>query len=148
MPEIDNIIVGCFEPVDLPDLGVKSEIAKIDTGAYSGALHCTDIKIIRRGIVRKRILKFTPLGQSSLATETDVFVQTHVRSATGHRIKRYIVDTTIVIHGIKYPIRIGLADRSDLKRSVLIGRRFLRENNLLVDVRFNEELDDEGDNTR
>jgi hypothetical protein len=140
--------VGCFEPVDLPVLGVHAEIAKIDTGAYSGALHCTDIKVVRRGILRKRILKFTPLGDPKLATETDTFIKTYVRSATGHRIKRYIIDTTITIQKKTYPIRIGLSDRTDLKRSVLIGRRFLRRNNLLVDVRINQEHDDEGENSR
>ncbi len=141
-------VVGAFEYVTLPELHVVHELAKIDTGAYSGALHCTDIKIVRRGLVRKRVLKFTPLGDPKLATETSAFVKTYVRSATGHRIKRYIIDSVIEIGGEAYPIRIGLADRSDLKRSVLIGRRFLRENNLLVDVRINQEHDDEGENTR
>lgn len=143
-----SAIVGCFEYVSLPVLGVASELAKIDTGAYSGALHCTDVKIVRRGLIRKRILKFTPLGDPSLATETDKFIKTNVRSTSGHRLKRYIIDTTIEIQGKRYPIRIGISDRSDMKRNVLIGRRFLRENNMLVDVRINKEHDDEGENSR
>jgi hypothetical protein len=144
----DEIVVGSFELVSLPDLGVSGEMAKIDTGAFSGALHCTDIKVVRRGVIRKRYLKFTPLGNPKLATETDTFIKTYVRSATGHRIKRYLIDTTIELKGVAYPIRIGLSDRSDLKRNVLIGRRFLRENNILVDVRINQEEDDEGENSR
>lgn len=140
--------VGCFEYVSLPDLGIPHELAKIDTGAFSGALHCTDIKIVRRGVVRKRILRFTPLGNPKLATETDTFIKTYIRSATGHRIKRFLIDTTIEIQGKTYPIRIGLSDRTDLKRNVLIGRRFLRENNFLVDVHINQEYDDEGENSR
>lgn len=141
-------VVGCFEYVSLPGLGVTHELAKIDTGAYSGALHCTDVRVVRRGVLRKRILKFTPLGDPQLATETDTFIKTYIRSATGHRTKRFIIDTTIEIQGKTYPIRIGLADRSDLKRNVLIGRRFLRENNMLVDVRIHQEYDDEGENSR
>lgn len=143
-----DTVVGCFETISLPDLKVSEAAAKIDTGAYSGALHCTDIVVVRRGLVRKRILKFTPLGDPKLATETDTFIRTYVRSATGHRIKRYLIDTTIEVQGKKYPIRIGLSDRSDLKRPVLIGRRFLRENNMLVDVRINQDQDDEGENSR
>jgi len=146
-PEPKTAIVGCFETVSLPLLGVKDEIAKIDTGAYSGALHSTDIKIVRRGIIRKRILKFTPLGNPELATETDTFIKTAVRSSTGHRVKRYLIDTDIVVNGTKYMVRIGLSDRSELKRPILIGRRFLRENNFLVDVSVNQELDDEGENS-
>lgn len=140
--------VGCFESVSLPKLGVVDEMAKIDTGAFSGALHCTDIKIVRRGVVRKRYLKFTPLGDPKLATETDRFQKTFIRSATGHRVKRYVIDTEITIQDQVYPIKIGLSDRSDMKRAVLIGRRFLRENDILVDVRINQELDDEGELTK
>jgi hypothetical protein len=83
-----------------------------------------------------------------LSTETDMFMQTYVRSATGHRVRRFIIDTTITIQGQDYSIRIGLSDRSDMKRPVLIGRRFLRDNGILVDVRRNQELDDEGEATR
>jgi hypothetical protein len=143
-----KIYVGCFEPVDFPQYQLISVIAKVDTGAFSGALHCTDIKVVRRGIKRKKILKFTPNAQADLAQETDQFYETYVRSAHGHRKKRYVVNTTMKIQGREYPIMIGLSDRSDMKRPVLIGRRFLRENNLLVDVTINAEYDDEGENTR
>lgn len=140
--------IGSYEHVSLPSLGVRHELAKIDTGAFSGALHCTDIRIVRRGLRGKAYLKFTPLGDPRLATETNKFQRRFVRSATGHRVKRYVIDSTIEVRGKVYPIQIGLSDRSDLKRNVLIGRRFLRENNLLVDVRINQEYDDEGDNIR
>lgn len=145
---MSKLILGCFERVTMPKLGVKGVLAKVDTGAYSGAIHCTGIKVVRRGPKRQRILKFTPLGKPSLATETSEFIQTYVRSATGHRIKRNIIDTTIEIGGVVYPIRIGLSDRSDLKKPILIGRRFLRENGILVDVRINQEWDDEGETSK
>jgi hypothetical protein len=140
--------IGCIENVSLPELGVENVLAKVDTGAYSGALHCTAIRIVRKGLNRKRYLRFTPLGEPSLTTETDKFLKTHIRSATGHRIRRFIIDTELTVQGKSYPIRIGLSDRSDMKRAVLIGRRFLRENNMLVDVRINQELDDEGELTK
>ena len=140
--------IGCFEKVSISSLGVNGVWAKIDTGAFSGALHCSDIRIVRRGDDRRRILKFTPLGRAKLATETDTFMATYVRSATGHRVKRYIIDTSIEIGGNEYPIRIGLSDREKMKRPILIGRRFLRDNNIVVDVRINQEYDDEGENTR
>jgi hypothetical protein len=143
-----NAYVGCFELVDFPEYQLQAVIAKVDTGAFSGALHCTNIKVVRRGITRKKILQFMPAGRSELAQETDKFYQTYVRSAHGHRLKRYVVTTSIKIKGKKYPISIGLSDRSDMKKPVLIGRRFLRENNLLVDVRINTQYDDEGENTQ
>ena len=143
-----DLTVGTLEYVSLAKLGVTEVLAKVDTGAFSGALHCTDIKVIRRGIIRKRILKFVPLGDPALASETDQFIQRHIRSATGHRVKRYIIQTEITVKGVHYPIAIGLSDRSDLKRVVLIGRRFLRANDMIVDVRINQELDDEMEQTK
>ncbi len=140
--------IGCLEPVSLPELGVYDVLAKIDTGAFSGALHCTDVKVVRKGPSKRRVLRFNPLGNPKLHYETDQFEETYVRSATGHRQKRFIITTNIKCGGRLYETKIGVSDRSDMKRPVLIGRRFLRENKLLVDVRINSELDDEGENTR
>jgi hypothetical protein len=140
--------VGCLEKVSIPSFGVGEVWAKVDTGAYSGALHCTNIKVVRRGEDRTRVLKFWPLGKKKLATETTAFQETFIRSASGHRLKRYVVDVEIVVRGQVFPVKIGLSDRAKMKRPVLIGRRFLRENSLFVDVRINQEYDDEGENTR
>jgi hypothetical protein len=138
--------IGCFELVDFPEFGVTGAWAKVDTGAYSGAMHCTDLRVVRRGEGRERVLKFAPLGGK--LQETTSFISTYVRSATGHRVRRHVIDTTIVIAGTTYPVRIGLSDRSDMKRPVLLGRRFLRENHMIVDVCINQEFDDEGESTK
>ncbi|MEO6109692.1 MAG: RimK/LysX family protein [Candidatus Saccharimonadales bacterium] len=140
--------VGCLEYISFPDLGLNNILAKVDTGAFSGAIHCTNIKVYRRGADKRRILKYNPLGKAKLAQETDTFEETYVRSASGHRIKRFIIATNIVCGNKTYKIKIGLSDRTDMKREALIGRRFLRENGIMVDVRKNSELDDEGENTR
>jgi len=143
-----EVIVGCLEPISFPELGIAELLAKVDTGAYSGALHCQDIKVVKRGKDKRRVLKFTPLGMKSLAQETDTFEETYVRSASGHRKKRFIITTTVTLQGKKYTTKIGLSERDTMKREVLLGRRFLRENNIVVDVRINSELDDEGERTR
>lgn len=141
-------IIGCLEYVGFPELGISSALAKVDTGAFSGSVHCTDIKVVRKGKNKERVLKFTPLGNKSLAQETTDFEETYVRSATGHRQKRFIIVTKITCGGKEYSTKIGLSDRSDMRREVLLGRRFLRENDIKVDVRINSELDDEGENTK
>ena len=140
--------IGWMEKVDFPEFGLVGIEAKVDTGAYSGALHATHIKVVRRGLSRTRVLKFHPDGDATKAQETEQFLNIHVRSATGHLVRRYVIDTQVVIHGKSFPIRIGLSDRSDMKKPMLLGRRFLRENNIIVDVRINQELDDEGEYTK
>ncbi len=145
---IERPTIGCLEEVAIAVAPLHTVWAKVDTGAYSGAMHCTKIVVVRRGKDKRRILKFVPYGKAKYATETSDFMETYIRSATGHRIKRYIIDTMITLDGHQYPIRIGLADRGRMKYPVLLGRRFLRENNITVDVHINEIYDDEGENTR
>lgn len=133
-----DIIVGCVENVDLPEFGISQQAAKIDTGAYSGALHCSVIRVVSRNDVRT--LQFKPSDTEKLFETTD-FEELHIRSSTGHKVKRYNVTTTIRLFGKTYPITIGVSNRKDMRYEILLGRRFLRENNIIVDVRINDELD-------
>ncbi len=136
-------IFGCVEYVSLPQFGITHTLAKIDTGAYSGALHCSHIEEYIRPD-GKPGLRFTPFGNRAYTTEVEDFEVTRVRSSTGHRVKRYLICTSIEIKGKEYKITIGLSNRQKMQRDVLIGRRFLRENDILVDTRINQELDPDG----
>lgn len=131
--------LGSFEKVSIPSFGIKNMIAKIDTGAYSGALGCTEARVIKRD--GKKILQFSPGKRSKKIFETDRFSQKHVRSSNGQSEKRYLIETELVIGGRTYAATITLSDRSEMKHEMLIGRRFLREHNLLVDVTLNQEYD-------
>lgn len=138
------ITVGSFEYVSLPGLKMDNVVAKIDTGAYSGAIHCTDIKVVRRKSDGIEVLRFKPSNQNDNVFDFEEFRTVKVRSSSGHQIKRYLIETDIIVQHKQYTIRIGLTDRSDMQREVLIGRRFLRQQNMLVDVRINQELDNDG----
>lgn len=132
-------VVGSFEAVSLPSIGIKHTIAKIDTGAFSGAISCSYAKVVKEE--GKKVLRFSPGKRSKKIYETDTFSEKFVRSSNGHREKRYVIDTEIIIRDKPYPITITLSDRSEMKHEILIGRRFLREQNLLVDVSVNQEYD-------
>ncbi len=134
-------IFGIVEYVSIPKLGIENVPAKIDTGAYSGALHCSDIKEYTRKPDGKKVLRFVPSGKKSNTVEITSYAKSYIRSSTGHRVRRFLFDTEIVIKGIAYKIRIGLSDRSDMNYEILIGRRFLAENDILVDSRVNQDLD-------
>lgn len=138
-------IFGSFEHVDVPELGIFNALAKIDTGAYSGALHCSKISESVRKSDGKKVLSFVPSDNLGREVKTYDYRRAYVRSSTGHRVKRYLFDTKIVIKDKEYKIRIGLSDRSDMNCEILIGKRFLRENNIIVDVRINQEFDTDGE---
>jgi hypothetical protein len=124
-------IVGNFESVIFPEFDNGPVIAKIDTGAYTGALHCASIKEHATEDGGKSLL-FVPLKGGKIVKKDD-FIIKYVRSSNGKREKRYFISTEIVIRNRKFDITLSLADRSEMKWPVLIGRRFLKNYHFLVD---------------
>lgn len=136
----EQITIGCVEIIDFPEFGLKNVQAKIDTGAYSGAIHAEDIHLSDD---KSTLLFSLPGGHKDIATHD--FLEVTVTSALGHQEDRYVINTKVQIQGESYPIRIGLSNREKMRFPVLLGRRFLRENGFLVDVRINQEYDTDGD---
>lgn len=127
-------VIGSFEYVALPELGVEQVLAKVDTGAYSGAMHCESV------VLDGDVLKFKPLNTGRVVETTDYQLKL-VRSASGHEETRYAINTSIELAGERYTMVIGLTDRSDMQYDMLLGRRFLRMHDLVADTRINQDLD-------
>ena len=128
-----NKVIGTFVQVGFPEFGIADIKAKIDTGAYRGALHCTKIRLEEKK--GKKTLHFSPFDHPEVKIKSDDFTVRHVTSSNGKTEDRYFIETSIAIAGQDYPIVLSLANRSEMKWPVLIGRRFLRQNNFLVDAR-------------
>lgn len=144
---IDNPkIIGPFEQVGFPEFGMDNVTAKIDTGAFTGALHCT--KIEETDSEEGKVLRFSPFDHPELTITTAEYVIKQVKSSNGERQRRYFIKTAITVHGERYKILLSLADRSEMKWAVLVGRRFLRRNHFLVDVRKMNQYGDEGKDTK
>ncbi|TMM50487.1 ATP-dependent zinc protease [Qipengyuania marisflavi] len=121
------VTVGWRELVGLPDLGLAALPAKIDTGARTSSLHGTVLEQYERD------------GEQFVRFAVD-FPQSHVRqvceavhvdwrgitSSNGETQRRLIIKTPLVIGGVKFRAEISLADRSDMKFPMLIGRSALR----------------------
>ncbi len=54
-------------------------------------------------------------------------------SAAGQKVERPVVDASIVISGRVYELKVGVADRSQMKYRVIIGRDILRSGDFLID---------------
>lgn len=123
-------VIGTFDVVSFPEFDTPPVAAKIDTGAYTGALHCS--KIGERDVEGGKTLIFVPLD-SMKVIEKDEFIIKYVRSSNGERQKRYFIATQIIVQNKTYEITLSLANRSEMKWPVLIGRRFLKQHSFLVD---------------
>jgi hypothetical protein len=137
-------VLGIIETVAFPELGVSEVLAKVDTGAYSGAIHCESIEETINEKTGKKMLTIVPIDASNDPVVVTRYARVYARSSSGHRSKRYVITTKIIIQGKTYDIRIGVTQRSMMNVKVLVGRRFIRKNHMLVDVTQNQELDTDG----
>lgn len=127
-------IIGRTDLVDFPDLGLFNVQAKVDTGAFTSALHCKDVKLVRSGL-RKR-LSFWLIDKTGEPTQqfySDQFSQRMIRNSFGIAELRYVIKTKIVLFERTIRAEFTLADREQLKNPVLLGRKLLR-NRFIVDV--------------
>lgn len=136
MKNLPKTTVGRKELVDFPLLGLKAIEAKIDTGAYSTALHAH--KIWTELIDGREVLHFELLDPGNPAYQdviltTARFYRKNVRSSNGRIEKRFIIKTTIVLGGKKRKTDVSLTNREKMRFPVLIGRKVLK-NGFLVDV--------------
>jgi hypothetical protein len=125
-------ILGIFETIDFPDFGINSIKAKIDTGAFSGAFHCTKIKEVDTPTGKE--LHFSPFDNPVCDIITKEYTSKHVKSSNGVTQERYFITTKVKIAGKNYQTMLSLADRTSMRWPVIIGRRFLSDYNFLVDV--------------
>lgn len=129
-------LVGRSEKIGLPQFGLKSVEAKIDTGAYGSSIHCSLIDIVVED--GKKMLKVVPLrytdkpyrGESMLFPYSD---KKKIKNSFGKIEERYVIKTTVRIFGRDIPTEFSLTDRTNMKFSVLLGRKFLKRN-FIVDV--------------
>lgn len=126
-------ILQSTELVNFPGFKpIGNLIAKIDTGAYTGSLHCTKVHV--KDVNGTQELHFSPFDHPETEVKTTDFTTGPVRSSNGEEQQRFFINTTIHIAGKTLPITLTLADRTEMTRDVLIGRRFLIEHGFLVDV--------------
>lgn len=133
-------IIGWTVPVDIPKLGLKGIIAKIDTGANYCTLHCHLINIMEKD--GRKILCFNLLDPShpEYKDKTRRFVEyteKSIKNSFGDTEKRYLIRTGIRIHGRRIRTLISLTDRGSMKYPMLLGRKLLR-NKFIVDVSLKE----------
>ncbi|MXP09739.1 ATP-dependent zinc protease family protein [Pseudoblastomonas halimionae] len=120
-------VVGWRELVDLPELGLTGLAAKIDSGARTSSLHGHVIEEFERD--GERYVRFSVdfldrnVRQICEAVHVDI---RGITSSNGETQRRYVIKTPLRIGDVEFRAEISLADRSDMKFPMLIGRSSLR----------------------
>lgn len=107
----------------MPELQRAPVLAKIDTGAWSNTLHATDIEIVESSLESR--IRFR-LEEEGRWIERPLSRWRRIRDTSGHETMRPVIRTTIEIASRDFDVEVCLADRSQLKHRMILGRNFLR----------------------
>jgi hypothetical protein len=126
-------ILGRYDRVDLPELGLKNIHAKIDTGAYTCSIHCHTAEIVNGKLevilMDEEHPEFTGMKFSFAHYEVR-----NIKNSFGEVERRYVIVTSIKIFDEEISAEFSLSNRGSLKFPILIGRKILRDR-FLIDVK-------------
>lgn len=147
---VSQRVIGRSERIDLVDFNLNNLPAKIDTGAYSSSIDHSQAKLVEHD--GRQVLEFILLrperpGYTGELLTTEQFEMTEVKNSNGCET-RFVIFADIKVGDFVKKCRLTLANRADLRYPVLIGRRFLREANMLVDVNKGQGLPDDEEERR
>lgn len=127
-----KFIIGRREVIDFPELGVYGITAKVDTGAYTSALHCHDIRE-ENGVLYFKLLDPSHPEYNEQEQKFTAYSQKEIKNSFGEVENRYIIKTVVRIGRKRIKAVISLSDRGTMRYPVLIGRKLLK-NRFIVDV--------------
>jgi hypothetical protein len=128
----EKLRIGRRETIDFPELGLYGIIAKVDTGAYTTALHCHDIRE-EKGVLYFKLLDPTHPDYNQQEQKFSDYFQKEIKNSFGEVEKRFMIKTTVKIGSKRIKSVISLTDRGTMRYPVLIGRKLLK-NRFIVDV--------------
>ena len=123
-----KLTIGRKDKADFPELGLSDIDIKIDTGAYTSAIHCH--KIEEKLIEGNETLVFTLLDPShtqynNKVFSTEKFYEKRIKNSFGGSEKRFVIETVILLFGKTYSVELSLSERGEMRFPILIGRKFL-----------------------
>lgn len=128
--------IGRSDKIDLPKLQLFDVDAKVDTGAFTSAIHYNFAEVVERN--DKKLLHFTLLDPShpnfnNKEFYVEDFERRLIKNSFGDSEQRYVITTEIMLFGKTWITEFSLSNRGNLKFPVLIGRKLLKKG-FLVDV--------------
>lgn len=125
--------IGRKEIASFPDLGLYDLVVKIDTGAFTSSIHCSEIIKEDSKHVTCVFLDEEHEGYTGEQKTFEIIKEIKVKSSNGITERRCMIESTIELFGESHTILLTLTNRGDMNYPVLLGRRFLMDK-FVVDV--------------
>lgn len=122
---MNKVLLGWREWVSLPELGIESIKAKVDTGARTSALHTFKLETFSEDGVAKVRFSIHPYQHDLSVVKECTATLVDERSVTdsgGHTELRPVILTSILIGGVSKKIETTLTNRENMKFRMLLGR--------------------------
>ena len=134
MPQ-NKIILGSEEWCSFPELGIPAIKARVDSGAKTSALHAINIAPFTKEGLNWVKFDINPI-QNNLKTvihcEALLIDKRVVKSSSGFREQRYVIQTEIKIGDDIWKIEMTLTNRDSMGFRMLLGREAM-SGRILVD---------------
>jgi len=127
-------LIGWREWVALPQLGIETIKAKIDTGARTSALHAWDIEPFERDGEAWVRFKLHPLQRNNrtiVACEARVVDRRQIRNSGGRAETRYVIKTVLSLGDTSRTIEVTLTNRDKMGFRLLLGRTAVKNRFLI-----------------
>ena len=130
-----SITVGWREWISLPELGLPAIKAKVDTGARTSCIHAFTVEAFQQDgkeWVRFGVHPYQNDTETEVYCEAEVTDKRIVSDSGGHKEKRYVILTDVMIDNQRWPIEVTLTNRDSMLFRMLLGRTAM-EQNIIVD---------------
>ncbi|WP_281225774.1 30S ribosomal protein S6--L-glutamate ligase [Flavobacterium aquiphilum] len=131
----NKLILGSEEWCSFPELGIPTIKARVDSGAKTSALHAINIAPFIKNDTNWVKFDINPI-QNNIKTvihcEAPMVDKRIVKSSSGFREHRYVIQTLIAIGDAKWPIEMTLTNRDSMGFRMLLGREAM-SGRILVD---------------
>jgi hypothetical protein len=134
----ERLLIGWKEYLALPELGISRLKAKVDTGARTSTLHVDSLSVLDvltdgTELVELTISPSRRRPDRKVTARVRVLRRIRVRDSGGHLEVRPVIETEMVLGGVRKRILVTLTDRSGMLFRMILGRKAL-EGEFLVDV--------------
>jgi ribosomal protein S6--L-glutamate ligase len=133
--EIEKLILGSEEWCSFPELNIPLIKARVDSGAKTSALHAINISPFVRDNENWVKFDINPIQNNSKTIkhcEAKLVDKRVVKSSSGYREQRYVIQTTLNIAGNNWIIEMTLTNRDSMGFRMLLGREAM-SGRILVD---------------